>query len=270
MFRQFCLLLLATSSAFLSSGFAQATPSPQIADLTLRWRLFIEQPAAPITSNPQIVALTVTSPGDTSLASRALEEAGLRDHLLNLLGRSSVFRLVDQPAEADLILSFRVDRSSSVPRLFLNLKNRSNGASLHLFDAVLSPLPSAIAEGRRVFEQKLLTRAWTAPVIRQNANKLIIRRGSRDGLRLGAILNGFAVPDESNAEEDPEMLIALAGEPAGRYKLVNLREEIATFEPIEGAPVLAPGSILEAPAMPISEDPAPTRQRTAFDALYGK
>jgi hypothetical protein len=211
---------------------------------------------------------------------RSQEYASAVDLLKSQLAESECLRLVEtlqaagasdaaQSVQRPLILYGRFMTQAKGFAAYLRVINRADHTLLAKGDGRGDNLAEAIGAGLRQVEKELLNRRWRCRVSDVANGRLLIPYGRLDGLRKGQWLVGHAIAAEGRKADSPvdEALILKHGTRAGRYRIVEVGEEVTALQPLDNSPMLAVGDVLEAPPVALHEIHR-SRSSTIWDKIY--
>ena len=143
--------------------------------------------------------------------------------------------------------------------------------STQLMGGTAPDMVQAIRNALADIEGELAMMPWRCHVTGVREQQMIIDRGYIDGLREGAELQGYAMDSIENAGRaamsDEEFLMT-HGMKAGSYRVVEAGQNFSKVEPVDNAPVLKAGDVLQTPEIRFKDRLRKTRGQRAWDKLY--
>jgi len=216
------------------------------------------------------------------------EWAGAGDLLKAAIAGSGLLRAVDMPAswksgktepgrdakapDALLLARFGVgDRGRSV---FLRLVDPHAGTALAQVDARAQNMKSAVEKALKDLEDEISLLAWRCRItgVAAAGKAMVIDRGYLDGLREGQRFVGYALEGEAkeHAGLSDERALMLHGRKRGMYELAEVGQNVSRVEPVDDAPALAVGDVLQLPEIRLGDRVRRSRGRRLWDKLYRK
>ena len=276
--------------------FLETPANPTMKDTTLRHRVAVVAvpPTAdsPANSPDFVVAfeawkvlldkegVTIT-PGDWATALDATK---------SVVGKSDVMRVMELPlawsqlksapgitpgetqAPALLLLS-RFGISTSGRTAYFKLADPFTGVVMADASSTAPDMVQAIRNALAEIEGDLAMMPWRCHVTGVREQQMIIDRGYIDGLREGNELQGYAMDSVENsaraAMSDEEFLMT-HGTKSGAYRVIEAGQNFSKVEPVDNAPVLKTGDILQTPEIRFKDRLRKSRGARAWDRLYSE
>jgi len=198
------------------------------------------------------------------------------------LNGSEIFRLmnsdfisvsdINEPEKNYLAMIARFGVATRGKRAIIYLLDSSTGDILYTAEAWESTMQKAIHRAISELEEKVLFTAWRCSIYDRTSNGMIIRRGELDGLREGQVFSGYSI-DARGKKGKPanmEFLVMKYGKKSGRYKVSEVQQSFSRVVPLDGAPLLDKGDILELPSIKFNERKRDSRRRRLWDRIYSK
>ena len=288
----------APEPAFVPEPVFMETPAnPAMQDTTLRQRVAVV--AVPPTadsaagSSPDFVVAfeawkvlldkegVTISPGDWATALDATK---------SIVGKSDVMRVMELPLawrqlksapgitpgetqSPALLLLSRFGISSSGRTAYFKLADPYTGAVMADATATAPDMVQAIRNALAEIEGNLAMMPWRCHVTGVREQQMVIDRGYIDGLRQGNELQGYSMDSVENsaraAMSDEEFLMT-HGTKAGVYRVIEVGQNFSKVEPVDNAPVLKAGDILQTPEIRFQDRLRKSRGRSAWDKLYSE
>ena len=272
--------------------FMEMPANPAMKDVTLRHRIAVVAvpPTAdsPAGSPDFVVAFeawkvlldkegVTISPGDWATALDATK---------TVVGKSDVMRVMElawqqlksapgvTPGETQapaLLLLSRFGLSTAGRTAYFKLADPYTGAVMADASSTAPDMVQAIRNALADIEGELAMMPWRCHVTGVREQQMIIDRGYIDGLREGAELQGYAMDSIENAGRaamsDEEFLMT-HGTKAGSYRVVEAGQNFSKVEPVDNAPALKAGDVLQTPEIRFKDRLRKTRGQRAWDKLY--
>jgi hypothetical protein len=207
----------------------------------------------------------------------AEEWAKATDLAKQSIAASEMFRLFEPASAASdsayaglaLYLVARFGVGTSGARAFLRLTDAS-GAVLADHEGQGASMKEAIEKALAALAAEAATMPWRCRVSGINDAFMIIDRGHLDGLREGQTFSGYAIGEipSGTPVQSAELLLMQFGKKVGRYQVVEAGRDFAKVKPLDGAPVLKAGDILEQTEIRLNDRTRGSRGRRVWDKLY--
>ncbi len=215
------------------------------------------------------------------------EWAGALDLLQVEVNRSRLFRIVTalpKPAKtavsetvadrlnAPLALLARFGVGAVGHRVFLHLVEGTTGGTITSVEATADSMQAAVRKALAALEDNTALLAWRCGVIAARDGQMVIDRGRLDGLRPGQKFHGYSLTPEAakNANDSVELLLLKFGARKGSYEVSEAGQDYSRIKPLEGAPLLTTGDVLELPMITRPDREKDSRSRRLWDQIYDK
>lgn len=177
-----------------------------------------------------------------------------------------------QGPDALLLARFGVgDRGRLV---FLRLVEPYSGAALAHADARAENMRRAVEEAIEDLEGEVSLLPWRCRItgVDEAGTAMVIDRGHLDGLRRGQRFDGYALEGKAKDGVDvsDERALMLRGRKKGQYELTEVGQNVSRLTPVDEAPVLAVGDVLQLPEIRLGDRTRRSRGRRLWDRLYRK
>lgn len=215
------------------------------------------------------------------------EWAGAVDLARVAIGKSDLFRVVDFPAgwsrkekepgwdpsdknAPDKLVLARFTVGSRGRGVFLRLVDPYSGLSMAEAEAMATDMSMAIDKAISEMENEAAMFPWRCRVSGVSGDNIVINRGYLDGLREGQRFFGYSIKGDTELKSlvsDEESLM-LNGARTGEYEITEAGRNFSKLKPVEDAPVLEPGDVLEIPEIRLDDRRRKSRGKRLWDNLY--
>lgn len=173
-------------------------------------------------------------------------------------------------SEASMVLLARFGVSSKGKRIFLYLIDGRSGKTISVQDKVAPTMELAIRKAVTELEETIALMPWRCRVLSGTEGAFIIERGELDGISRGQKFVGYAIaPDAAmDSVRDLELLTLQFGKRKGIYVVDEVGLEYSRLTPVDNAPMLAQGDVLELPAIRFQQRERNTRGKRVWREIY--
>jgi hypothetical protein len=203
------------------------------------------------------------------------EWASAVDLLKAQTSTSEAFRVAGMPSRAqdgktEMVMLARFGIGTTGSCVFACLLDGATGNTLASASARAASMQEAIGDVLASLENEAVLMPWRCRVAGKNDGAMIIDRGRLDGLRNSQRLVGYAMAPEAakQSEMNLELLVMQFGTRKGLYEVVEEGQEFCKVAPVDGAPVLTTGDVLELPAVALKDRQPNSRSHRVWDKLY--
>ena len=187
------------------------------------------------------------------------------------LDLSGTGRAADGAANAagTLLLAARFGVSLTGARASLLLVAGDTGAALASVEGTGGDMATAVRQALAGIERKVETLSWRARIVGVRDNRMLVEAGKLDGLVAGQIFVGWSLAGKpAGTDSLSERALLLHGKRTGLYRVEEPAQDCAFFVPVDNAPLLAAGDVVESPPLSLPARPESSRTRRAWDRLY--
>jgi hypothetical protein len=170
----------------------------------------------------------------------------------------------------DKLLLVKYSAGTAGRGVFFSLVDPYSGVTVLDAEATAADMRAAIDRAISEMEDELALFPWRCRVSGASEDAMVIDRGYYDGLRAGQQFVGYTIAPDKKATLalGEEKAIMLHGKKAGLYELTETGNNHAKVVPVDDAPLLSEGDVLEIPEIRLKDRTRKSRGSRLWNKIY--